>query len=138
MSQENFSDSSPDSLSKVTARFSAWRNAPKRTKKIPEELWQAAVELSNEYAINQISKTLRLNYTDLKKRVKMVNKENLPTATPQSRMKFIELGGDPGSPAPECIVEMQDGNGAKMRIHLHGKTDLDLYELSRAFWNKQS
>ena len=68
MSQENFSDTSPDTLSKVTARFAAWRNDSKRTKKIPEELWQAAVGLSNEYSINQISKTLRLNYADLKKR----------------------------------------------------------------------
>ena len=92
MFQESLSNTAPDTLSKVTARFAAWRNAPKRSKKIPEDLWQAAVELSNQYSINQISKALRLSYTYLK----------------------------------------------KMRIHLHGKTDPDLYELSRAFWNKQS
>lgn len=137
MFQESLSDTAPNSLSKVTERFAAWRNAPKRSKKIPEDLWQAAVELSNEYSINQISKALRLSYTDLKKRVKMVSKENLPTVKPQPRTKFIELGIESGSSAPECIIEMEDGSGAKMRIHLHGKTDLDLYELSRVFWSKQ-
>ncbi len=138
MSQEIFSDTSPDTLSKVTARFAAWRNDSKRTKKIPEELWQAAVGLSNEYSINQISKTLRLNYTDLKKRVKVVSKENPPAAAPQSPMKFIELGLEKPSSMQQCTVTMEDSSGARMQIHLNGKTDLDLYELIRAFWSKQS
>ena len=66
MSQENFSGTAADPLSKATARFTAWRNAPKRTTRILEDLWQAAVERSTEYSINQISKALHLSYTDFK------------------------------------------------------------------------
>jgi hypothetical protein len=58
-----------DPLSQLSARMEAWRNDPKKSRRIPQELWQAAVELSKEYSINQISKALRLSYTDLKKRV---------------------------------------------------------------------
>ncbi|MGD9211079.1 MAG: hypothetical protein PVI90_09885 [Desulfobacteraceae bacterium] len=53
-------------------------------------------------------------------------------------MNFIELGIESRPPAPECIVEMEDGSGTKMTIHLRGKTDLDLYKLSRVFWSKPS
>jgi hypothetical protein len=96
------------------------------------------VDLSKEYSINQTSKALRLSYTDLKKRINAESKENLPRIKTQPRMKFIEPGLEKPSSIPECTVEMEDGNGAKMRIHLHGRTDLDLYELGRTFWSKKS
>ena len=87
----------------------AWRNDPKKSRRIPQELWQAAVELSKKYSINQISKALRIGYTDLKKRVMAHGKENLPTIKTQPDMKFIELGIEPSSSTPVCIVEMEDG-----------------------------
>jgi hypothetical protein len=138
MMQQNSLIPATDPLSQLAARMEAWRNDPKKSKRIPQELWQAAVGLSKEYTINQISKALRLSYTDLKKRVMAQNKETLPVTKTQPDMKFIELGVEPSSSTPECIVEMEDGNGGKMRIHLCGQTDLDFYELSRAFWSKRS
>jgi hypothetical protein len=33
---------------------------------------------------------------------------------------------------------MEDGRSGKLQIHLRGKTDVHLYELSRAFWIKLS
>jgi transposase-like protein len=119
-------------------RGEAWRNDPKKSRRFPPELWQAAVNLSKEYSINQISKALRLGYTHLKKCVMAHGKENLPTIKTQPDMKIIELGVEPSSSTPECIVEMEDGNGAKMKIHLRGKTDPDLCELGRGFWSKRS
>ena len=64
----------------------AWCNDPKKSRRIPQELWQAAVGLSKEYAINQISKALRLGYTDLKKRIMAQSKENMPTIKTQPEM----------------------------------------------------
>ena len=130
--------SAADPLSRLAARMEAWRNDPKKSRRIPQELWQAAVGLSKDYTINQISKAPGLSYTDLKKRVMAQKKENLPATKTQPDMNFIELGVEPSSSTPECIVEMEDGNGAKMRIHLRGQTDLDLYELGRTFWSKRS
>ena len=113
------------------SRLAAWRNNLKKSRRMPQELWQAAVGLSKEYAINKISKELCLSYTDLKKRVMAHSKENLPTIKTQMDMKFIELGVEPSSSTPEFIVEMEEGNGAKMKIHLRSMTDLDHYELCR-------
>jgi len=37
----------------------------------------------------------------------------------------------------ECIVEMQDCSGAKMRMCFKGKTDFDFLELGKSFWRKE-
>jgi hypothetical protein len=138
MFTESNSNSTPDSLIKVKEQFAAWRNGLKQSRKIPEDLRQAAVDLSKEYPINHICKALCLSYTDLKKRVKKQSKENFPAVKTRPHMNFIELGIESRPAAPECIVEIEDGSGAKMTIHLRGQTDLDLYELGRTFWSKRS
>jgi hypothetical protein len=127
-----------NSFSQLAVRFEAWRNDPKKSRRIPQELWQAAVDISKEYSINHVSKVLRMSYTDLNKQINAESKENLPIIKTQPRMKFIELGLEKPSSIPECTVEMEDGSDAIMRIHLHVRTDLDLYELCRAIWNKKS
>ena len=50
---------------------------------------------------------------------------------------FIELNLDPPAAVSEYIVEMQDNLGVKMRMHIRGKTDFDLLELTKAFWRQQ-
>jgi hypothetical protein len=138
MTQKNLSIPATDSLARLSARIEAWRNDPQKPKRMPEALWQAAAELSKHSSVGHISKALRLDYTALKKRVQGQTQKNLPAVKAQQPPKFIELGIEKKSAMPEFTIEMEDGNGAKMEIHLRGATNLDLYELSRAFWGKQS
>jgi hypothetical protein len=49
----------------------------------------------------------------------------------------MEVKLEPPAAAAECIVEMQDTLGSKMRMHFRGKTDFDLLELAKAFWSKK-
>jgi hypothetical protein len=51
---------------------------------------------------------------------------------------FMEVKLEPPAAVAECIVEMQDIGGSKMRMHFRGKTDFDLLELAKAFWRKKS
>ena len=37
----------------------------------------------------------------------------------------------------ECILELENAGGAKMRIHLKGVAMPDLAALSQSFWNHQ-
>ena len=73
-----------------------------------------------------------LNYRLLKKRVQLKNKDGTPSNPPD----FIELNLEAPIAVPECIVEMQDRLGSKMRMHFRGQTDVDLFELARLFWTK--
>ena len=130
--------SAPDlTLEELSERIERWRQTRRRRRPMPEHLWQAAANLSNRLSIQQVSKALRLNYGALKKRVHPDEKD--PCVDKQTPATFIELGlSQQPPPISECIVEMQDGCGAKMRMHFRGKTDLDLLELGKVFWRKGS
>ena len=125
----------PSPLESVRYQFARWREN-KRTPRdpIPEYLWKAASRLNNDYPISQISKALRLNHTDLKNRISG-QKSTRRKKKPSSPL-FVELDCLHSSAAAECIVEMEDAFGSKMRMRFKGKADLDLLELSKTFWTK--
>jgi hypothetical protein len=47
---------------------------------------------------------------------------------------FVELAAPTRADGGECLVELEDGGGAKMRIHVQGVEIPDLVALSRSFW----
>jgi len=46
-----------------------FRNIQPARTKLPESLWQAAVELARQYGVYPVAHPLRLDYTGLKKRL---------------------------------------------------------------------
>ena len=133
MASKNYPTPRP-SLSEVKEQFKIWRRTRKSPRPIPEKLWQAAVSLTAIHSISQISKELVLDYSALKKRVPIKKKNTADKTSPPS---FIELNLEPPTAVSDCMVEMQDSLGAKMRMHFRGKSDCDLLELAKAFWSKQ-
>jgi hypothetical protein len=134
MTQAN--SSAPDlTLDELSEQIELWRQTRKTRRPMPEHLWQAAASLSKKSSLQKVSKALRLNYAALKKRVHPDEKDL--RVSNQMPAAFIELGfSQQPPPTSECIVEMQDSCGAKIRMHFRGKTDLDLLELGKAFWRK--
>ena len=123
-------------LEAVCQRFEYWRQTRKKRCPIPEKLWQAAESLYPEYSLYHISKALRLNYTDLKQRVEPKQSDfNLPSI---DASEFIEVKVNSAIRPAECLVEMQDPIGAKMRMHFKGDAGLDLLELGRIFLSRRS
>jgi len=133
MEPKNYSPPHP-TISEVKEQFKIWRRTRKSPRPIPEKLWEAAVSLTAKHSISQISKELVLDYTALKKRVFIKKNDSAAKMSPPG---FIELNLEPPAAASECIVEMQDILGSKMRMHFRGKTDFDLLELAKAFWRKK-
>jgi hypothetical protein len=123
------------SLSEVKEQFKTWRKTRKSLRPIPKKLWAAAVSLTTQHSISQISKELVLDYSALKKRAAIKNKDSAASMSP---VDFMEVKLEPPTAVAECIVEMQDIAGSKMRMHFRGKTDFDLLELAKAFWRKKS
>ncbi len=133
MASKNYPTPRP-SLSEVKEQFKIWRRTRKSPRPIPKKLWQAAVSLTGMYSISQISNELVVDYSAVKKRVPIKKKS---TADKRNPPDFIELNLEPPASVSECMVEMQDPLGAKMRMHFRGKPDCDLLELAKAFWSKQ-
>ncbi len=123
-------------LEEVRDQFEHWRRSREKRSVIPDALWQAAILLFPKYSFCQISKALRLNYTDLKHRVEARRSTFEQSTVPEPA--FVELGlSGPIHPA-ECLVEMEDAFGAKMRMHFKGTIGFDLLELGKVFWSKKS
>jgi hypothetical protein len=110
----------PTPLESVRYQFEKWRETRKSPREtIPEYLWEAAAKLHDKYPISRISKALGLS---------LAKKQPSPL--------FVELAGVESFATSECIVEMENDSGSKMRMHFKGKADLDLLELSKAFWKR--
>jgi hypothetical protein len=122
------------SLREVKEQFKTWRRTRKSPRPIPENLWAAAVSLTTKHSISQIAKELVLDYTTLKNRTAIQKKNAAVSTRPPD---FIEVNLEPAAAVAECIVEMQDTAGAKMRMHFRGQTDFDLLQLAKAFWSKK-
>ena len=133
MEPKNYPTPCP-TISQVKEQFKIWRKTRKGLRPIPKKLWAAAVSLTTQHSISQISKELVLDYSTLKKRAAIKNKDSPASMNPPG---FIEVNLEPPVAVSECIVEMQDILGSKMRMHFRGKTDFDLLELAKAFWRKK-
>lgn len=125
-------------LNKVKSAFEAWRTTKEKGSCIPEYLWEEAVALYPEFSISKISTTLSLSYINLKQRVKKKIGERSSNKS-EPFQGFVELGFSSPSPSiSECVVEMEDGSGSKMRMCFRGSTDFDLLELGKSFWMRRS
>lgn len=127
---------SRSALEIVRNQLEAWRKGKHRGRRIPEALWQAAVELCGDHSVWEVSRTLRLSYDDLKNHIHKTRDMGLDTRKGPD-LGFVKLDlGVPLTPS-ECLVEIEAPNGAKMRMSFKGAPrDFDPVELSRAFWRQ--
>ena len=124
----------PSPLESVQYQFQTWRETKRRPREpIPEDLWAAAAKLKDQYPISQISRSLRLNHTDLKNRI-LGNPKKMPDQVPSP--VFVELNCLQPFSSSECIIEMEERCGSKMKMTFKGQASVDLLELGKAFWKK--
>ena len=151
MGASTVSEATSARLERLRQRFERWRGRRKSARaRIPEPLWNSAVALAHVCGIHRTSKTLRLEYYSLKKRVEK------DLAARRGRVTSLAVAaagaGEAGSPVGptflelpaawpvggECTVELEEVGGAKMRIHLKGFAAPDVAALSRSFWDSVS
>ena len=120
----------PPDLVRERSRFQAWRAQRRAGDRIPQALWETAIRLAKAHGVSRTAAVLRLDYYRLKKRA-----EAVAASEPQpSRAAFVELT-PPVMVAKECRLELDNGSGATMRVHLVGFDAADVEALSRSLWN---
>ncbi len=121
-------------LEQVRDRFETWRRGKKAGSRIPKCLWTAAVEVCEEHPVWQVSRVLRLNYNELKRRVN--SSGHLAVCESQRGGGFVELTLGTSPQVSECTVELENAAGAKLKMRFCG--GFDPLELARAFWRQGS
>jgi hypothetical protein len=121
----------PADLTRGARRFVEWRRSRILGERIPEALWNQAVDLASRYGVSRTATALSVGFHELQKRAARQttsDKETRAAAT-----AFVEL---PAAPAVgECIIECENASGWKMRVELKGTSWPDLVALSRSFWD---
>jgi len=114
----------PEAILQLQRQLDQFRSTQKRRTKLPESLWQAAVELARQYGVYPVAHPLRRDYMGLKKRlgVPIVRRKATKPA-------FVELI----APQEECVVEFESPNGNKMRVQWKASTPHDWASLLRAW-----
>jgi hypothetical protein len=121
--------STPEPILKLQRQLEEFRSSQPVRTKLPESLWQAAVELAQQYGIYPVAHPLRLDYMGLKRR--------LGEVSPPDRQKvaapaFVELVAQPAT-LEACVIEFESARGAKMRIHWKAATPPDWTNLLHAW-----
>ena len=124
-----------ESIEDIQEEFKQWRlSRINPRERIPAPLWQSAAILAKDHSVNSVAKALRLNGQDLKKQVaKYFGEHQVEAEAPSG---FIELNCDTPVSGAECIIELADQKGIKMRITLRGNQNLDILDLICSFRTK--
>jgi hypothetical protein len=59
----------PEPIAKLQRQLDQFRSTQPRRTKLPESLWEAAVELARQHGVYSVAQPLRLDYMGLKKQL---------------------------------------------------------------------
>jgi hypothetical protein len=115
----------PEAIVQLQRQLDQFRSTQPRRTKLPEPLWQAAVELARQHGIYPVAHPLRLDYMGLKKRLGGIPVLRRKATKPA----FVELI----APQEECVIEFEAPSGNKMRVQWKASTPRDCVSLLRAW-----
>jgi hypothetical protein len=118
----------PEAILELQRQLDQFRSTQPRRTKLPESLWQAAVELARQYGVYPVAHPLRLDYMGLKKRLGAPIVRRRAT-----KPAFVELI----APQEECVIEFERPNGNKMRVQWKASTPYDWAGLLRVWWEAE-
>ncbi len=120
-------------VDEVRNRLEQWRRSKQRGRRIPAELWSAAVDLVWVHDLNPIARALRLDYYSLKRRVEAAEAQAAGDDGGVSS-GFVELDVNHAPSLEGCRLELSDDDGTKMTVMVRGSSrDLDLNGIVAAF-----
>jgi hypothetical protein len=126
-------------LAQLKALFDQWRAGRGVGQRIPSLLWDGAACAATEHGAYRVARELNLDYAVLKRRAAAAAAGDAPAST-LATPRFVELlmPADPMTPVrashAQCVVEMANARGAKLRVELNGDALAGLPALCSAFW----
>ena len=121
----------PAGLESARRRFEQWRERRSGGRaQIPESLWSLATRAARQFGVHRTCRALRLDYAVLKRHVEADATQGSPRHDTQP--SFVELVPVGGTSPTECVVEIEDPCGVRMRIELKGVAAPDLVALTRS------
>ncbi len=119
----------PEPIVQLQRQFDQFRSAQPHRTRLPETLWQAAVELARLHGLHAVAQPLGLDYVGLKKRLGGVPALQKKAAEPA----FVELVAAHPASVADCVIEFESSAASKMRIQWKSSATPDWASLLRAW-----
>ena len=121
----------------LSRRIEQWRRAGRPGKRIPEDLWDAAVSLARERGAWRVAGDLGLNYQTLKDRLSRQD----PGSGAKDHPGFVEI--DVGSLVSkgsdgETQIEVEREDGWRLKIRVAGGQGVNVEGVMAAFCRGES
>ncbi len=128
-----------NNIDEVISRFQQWRSTHVRGSRIPEPLWQLALELAKRHGMTRTAKTLGLNIDVLHRRLNPDAAGRTGQArSSKGRAHFVELPIASSAGSRSCTIEFREGAGdALLRVELGGFAPEELGALIRVIRSGQ-
>ena len=93
----------PEPIAHLQRQLDQIRSTRPRARKLPESVWQTAVEPAREHGVYAVAHPLRLDYMGLKKRLGEPSSHRRKAPRPA----FVELIAPHAALLPECVIEFE-------------------------------
>jgi hypothetical protein len=121
----------PEPIVELQRQLDQFRSTQPHRTRLPETLWQAAVELARQHGLHAVAHPLRLDYMGLKRR--LAGGAEVHKKKKSSSPGFVELIAAHPAAVPECVIEFESRSGGKISIHWKGSGEPDWSSLLRAW-----
>ena len=127
----------PEPIAQLQRQLDEFRSTHATRTKLPEPLWQAAVELARQHGVHAVAHPLRLDYMGLRRRLDESHNPQPKTAQPpakgHTKPVFVELVARHPATLDEFVIEFESSRGGKMRIQWKATATPDWTSLLRAW-----
>ena len=121
-------------LGEVEERFRQWRRTRETPRsRIPQQLWQAAGAVAEQRSVSEVARALGVEHNKLKG---YCGNGSQAQGRGGNGRGFVEvqMAAAPRGGTVECVVEVKDKTGRKLKMSVRGITGRDAVEVAGALW----
>ena len=111
----NQTPSRGEPITELQEQLAQFRSTHPLRTKLPQSLWQSAAELARCHGVGVVARSLKLDYSTLKKHVS--GSAESSRRWKKGQPKFVELIGATRQSVDEYLIEFESARGGKLRIH---------------------
>jgi hypothetical protein len=110
----------PAALTKLARRFGQWRRRNPLGERIPQRLWDSAVEMARLHGLSRTATALGLGYQSLKKRIEEAPVHDGDSPARSREAGFVERPAWSLAGSAECLVELEKQGGSGIGVQRKG------------------
>jgi hypothetical protein len=127
-------------LEALRAGLESWRRTRDRGR-IPERFWREAVDLAGRSSVAEVARVLALDPIGLERRRADSHRParaDLPAPARRATPAFVELEWSRATARVGAEIELEDGRGARLCVHVTAGDPSDIATIASLLWRARA